>query len=98
MYLWEVSFFDVDIGHGVDMGDNVDSGCLYHHNFVQTAASPGDPHVHLIPSALPSHSGTYSCVAQNVLGQVKVETKTKAEKAKKTKTSTNANTMVVKKA
>ena len=36
----------------------------------QTAASPGDPHVHLIPSAHPSHSGTYSCVAQNVLGQV----------------------------
>ena len=56
--------------------------------------------MHLIPSALPSHSGTYSCVAQNVLGQVKVETKTKtkAEKAKKTKTSTKTNTMAVKKA
>ena len=36
----------------------------------QTAASPGDPHIHLIPSVLPSHSGTYSCVAENVLGQV----------------------------
>merc|ERR1719350_257022 len=40
---------------------------------IKTAASPGDPHVHLIPSALPSHSGTYSCVAQNVLGQTKAE-------------------------
>jgi hypothetical protein len=37
---------------------------------IKTAASPGDPHVHLIPSVLPSHSGTYSCVAENVLGQV----------------------------
>ena len=26
MYLWEVSFFDVDIGHGVDISDDVDSG------------------------------------------------------------------------
>ena len=26
--------------------------------------------MHLIPSVLPSHSGTYSCVAENVLGQV----------------------------
>ena len=85
MYLQEVSSFDVYIGHGVDSGDDVD--CIIKKNYVQTAASPGDPHVHLIPSALPSHSGTYSCVAQNVLGQVKVETKTKtkAEKAKQLK-------------
>ena len=27
--------------------------------------------MHLIPSVLPSHSGTYSCVAENVLGQVR---------------------------
>jgi len=40
---------------------------------IKTAASPGDPHVHLIPSVLPSHSGTYSCVAENVLGQTKAE-------------------------
>ena len=26
MYLWEVSFFDVYIGHCVDIGDDVDSG------------------------------------------------------------------------
>ena len=26
--------------------------------------------MHLIPSVLPSHSGTYSCVAENVLGRV----------------------------
>merc|ERR1719490_692772 len=32
-----------------------------------------DHHVHLIPSVLPSHSGTYSCVAENVLGQTKAE-------------------------
>merc|ERR550532_863904 len=39
-------------------------------SLIKTARSPGDPHVHLIRSADPSHSGTYSCVAQNVLGQV----------------------------
>merc|ERR550517_1912 len=38
-------------------------------SLIKTARSPGDPHVHLIRSADPSHSGTYSCVAQNVLGQ-----------------------------
>merc|ERR1719205_532982 len=40
---------------------------------IKTAASPGDPHVHLIPSVVPAHSGTYSCVAENVLGQTKAE-------------------------
>ena len=57
-----ITLIKVDDNH-----DNQD----HDHLAPQTAASPGDPHVHLIPSVLPSHSGTYSCVAENVLGQVR---------------------------
>ena len=57
-----ITLIKVDDNH-----DNQD----HDHLVPQTAASPGDPHVHLIPSVLPSHSGTYSCVAENVLGQVR---------------------------
>lgn len=35
---------------------------------IKTARN-GDPHTHIIQKVLPTHAGTYTCVAGNVLGQ-----------------------------
>jgi len=63
----------------------IDHSCLvsvikwYHVNpdntsskLIKTAKSPGDPHVYFIEKVTPEDEGTYSCVAENVIGKTAV--------------------------
>jgi hypothetical protein len=39
---------------------------------IKTGKSPGDPHVHKIERVSAEDEGTYSCVAENVIGETRI--------------------------